>query len=708
VVKKLKLFDTFLFIIVFFKYFKKEHISKLTRDFQSKRCTGIEKKRLSLILEPISKRLSVDKGLQIYEAILALNFPIGAFCGGEGTCGKCTIHILDSNPKISEPSEKEMKILGNEKISAGYRLACQTKILGDLRVYLTDSLIPKGPRIIVDSDLESLGINDNIKIQPIVASQLYEVKNADSIDPKNDLSRLEDAIIEKNDEFKIFKNPTLFYLNDSLYNVIKKLPQIMRKQNGKITAFFRKLSSEEPWILYDIDAGNVTDKIFGLAVDIGTTTIVGYLIYLKTGEIAAISAMLNPQVMIGEDIISRITYIVKNNAIDKAKELIINAVNHILEDCCNKANISVSEVRDISFVGNTAMHHMVFGIPSEFLAVSPFNPVFKNPINLSAGTLGIKCNPNVNVYSPPVVAGYVGTDTIGGIISSKINTYKKYSLLIDIGTNGELVMGNNEGLVAGSCAAGSALEGAHISHGIRASEGAIESVIIDRETLEPSIGVIGSQTPLGLCGSGLIDIVAEMLKSKIITRAGKFNSKSVKVINHPRVVKKEDGYHYIIYSKEYDNESFQTSNYYNNVREITISQKDINQLQLAKGAFLSAANLLLKMENKTENDIEQVLLAGGFGTYINKESASFIGLFPEVDQNNIFQIGNSAGVGAQLFIKDFEQRNLANKIAHKIRYREIASSPLFQSEYTFSLYFPHYNLDKFPMIKQEYNQIPLK
>ncbi|MFX1573431.1 MAG: ASKHA domain-containing protein [Promethearchaeota archaeon] len=674
---------------------------------QSTGCINIEKKRCTLILEPISKRLSVDKNLSVYEAILALNFPIGAFCGGKGTCGKCIIQILDSNPKISEPTEKEIKTLGNEKIIEGYRLACQTRILGDVRTYLTDSLILKSPIILVEADLESLGIKDISKIQPVIASQTYELQDADLTNPRDDLSRLRDAIIEKRDNFEIFKSRTLAYLNDSLYKVIKRLPQIIRKQNGKITAFFRKHSLEESWVLYDIDAGNVTDKMFGLAVDIGTTTIVGYLLYLTTGEIAAISAMLNPQVSIGEDIISRITYIVKNNALDKAKELLVNAVNNLLEECCNKANISISEVRDISIVGNTAMHHMFFGLPSEFLAVSPYTPVFKAPINLSADNLGIKCNPNVNIYSPPVVAGYVGTDTIGCIISSKINSFKKYSLLIDIGTNGELVLGNNEGLVAGSCAAGSALEGAHISHGMRACEGAIESVKIEKETLEPSIRVIGNRNPLGLCGSGLIDIVAEMLKSKIITRAGKFNSKSLEVINHRRVVKKEDGYHYIIFNKEWDNGISQISTK-NNIDEITISQKDINQLQLAKGAFLSAANLLLKMENKRQNDLEQILLAGGFGTYINKENAAFIGLFPEVNQESIFQIGNSAGVGAQLFIRDIEQRTLANKIAHKIRYREIASSPLFQKEYTLSLYFPHYDLDKFPNIRKEYNELPLK
>ncbi|MFX1281338.1 MAG: hypothetical protein ACFFA3_18465, partial [Promethearchaeota archaeon] len=246
--------------------------------------------------------------------------------------------------------------------------------MGDLRVYLTDTLIPKGPRILVDADLETLGINKNVNIQSNIASQLVEVKNADLTNPKNDLSRLEDSINEKSDEFRIFNNPTSFNLDNALYGVIKKLPNIIREQNGKVTTFFRKLSLEEPWVLYDIEAGNVTDKLFGMAVDIGTTTIVGYLIYIKTGEIGAVSALLNPQIMIGEDVISRISYIVKNKAIERAKQLIIKAINQIMEDCCYKANISISEIRDIAIVGNTAMHHMVFGIPSEFLAISPYTP----------------------------------------------------------------------------------------------------------------------------------------------------------------------------------------------------------------------------------------------------------------------------------------------------------------------------------------------
>ncbi|MFX1497525.1 MAG: ASKHA domain-containing protein [Promethearchaeota archaeon] len=667
----------------------------------------MKNQRVTLILEPISKRIGVMKESTVYESLLALNFPMSALCAGNGTCGKCKIKILDPDANVSEPSEKEKKILGIQNIVEGFRLACQAKIFGDLRVYLTDSLISRGTRILVDSGLEFLGIKYNDKVNPAITSQMCEITSVNLSNPRNDLSGLFEAIIESNNNFNIKENHSNFFVDDTLYLVAKKLPHIMREKNGLLTAYFRRPSLKDQWTLYDIDAGDKSNEIYGLAVDIGTTTLVGYLIHLKTGETASISAIVNPQVAIGEDLISRITYIVKNDALHKAKELIVDAISDIIEDCCTKANISVSSVKDISIVGNTGMHHIFFGITPQFLSISPFVPAFKAPINLTAEKQGLRCNPTVNVYSPPVIAGYVGTDTIGCIISSKIYSYDTYSLLIDIGTNGELVLGNNKGLVTGSCAAGSALEGAHILHGMRASEGAIESVSIDKDTLEPSIKVIGEIIPLGICGSGLIDTIAEMLRLNIITRAGKFNIKSEKIIKNRRIVKKEDGYHYLLYKPEWDIEQFQMNNNENNIKEITICQKDINQVQLAKGAFLCAANLLLEMENKEKRSLEQILLAGAFGTYINKKNAAFIGLFPEVEQNNIFQIGNAAGIGAQLFIRDVEQRTLANEIAHRVRYREIASTPSFQKEYTFSLYFPHYNLDQFPLIKPEYDKIPL-
>ncbi|MFX1361398.1 MAG: ASKHA domain-containing protein, partial [Promethearchaeota archaeon] len=480
----------------------------------------MKNKRITLILEPISKRINVVEGSTVYESLLALDFPMSALCAGKGTCGKCKINVQDPYPKISEPTEKEKKILGSQNILEGFRLACQTRVFGDIRVYLTNSLVSRGTRILVDAGLESLGIKHNKKVHPVITSHLCKVTSANLTNPRNDLSGLFEGIIASNICYTNKEYHPTFYVDDTLYLVIQKLPYIIRENNGLVTTYFRRLSLGDQWILYDIDAGDKSKETFGLAIDIGTTTIVGYLIYLKTGETVAVSAMLNPQVAIGEDLISRITYIVKNDAIHKAKKLLVNAINEIIEDCCHKANISISCVKDISVVGNTGMHHIFFGVTPQYLSRSPFVPAFKAPINISAEKQGIRCNSNVNIYSPPVIAGYVGTDTIGCIISSKIYRCNKYSLLIDIGTNGELVLGNNKGLVTGSCAAGSALEGAHILHGMRASEGAIESVSINRDTLEPSITVIGEIVPLGLCGSGLIDIVAEMLKLNIITRAG--------------------------------------------------------------------------------------------------------------------------------------------------------------------------------------------
>ncbi|MBN1802131.1 MAG: DUF4445 domain-containing protein [Candidatus Lokiarchaeota archaeon] len=667
----------------------------------------MEHKRSTLILEPVSKRLHVENGSTVYEGLLALNYPIGALCAGKGTCGKCLIRIMDPKPKISEPNEKELKVLGKEKIADGYRLACQAQVLGDLRVYLTEALIPKGSQILIDSDLNALGIEIVHKMQPLVSAREYVIKTTDLKTQRNDLTGLNDAILSDQSNHKLYDDNSSLQVNDCLYNISKKLPFLMREKEGAITAFFRRNTGKNEWNLFDVEAGHDFNDIYGMAFDIGTTTVVGYLINLDSGELTAISSMLNPQVVIGEDLISRITYIVKHKSIESAKSLLISAINELMEDCAKKAKISLAQIKDIAIVGNTGIHHMFFGIPTEYLSISPYVPVFKAPINVSAGLMGINCSPNINIYSPPVIAGYVGTDTIGCIVSSKIYEYDKYSLLIDIGTNGELVLGNKNGLVTGSCAAGSALEGAHISCGMRGCEGAIESVNIDRNSLEPSIGVIGNVNPLGLCGSGLIDIVAEMLKSKIITRAGKFNLKSDQVANHRRIVKREDGPHYIVYKSEWDIGALDLDPKESDVKEITISQKDLGQLQLAKGAFLSSANLLLGSENKSKLDLEQVLLAGGFGNYIKKENAAFIGLFPEIAPEQIYQVGNSAGMGAQLFIKDYEERNLADRIAHEVKYHEIASSPLFQKEYAFSLYFPHYNLDNFENLKDQYRDVPI-
>lgn len=669
----------------------------------------MEYNRCKLILEPISKRINVAKHTTIYDAILALDLPLSALCGGKGACGKCLIRILKSSGNISEPTEKEFKTLGEEKISEGYRLACQAKVLGPLRVYLTKTLIPKHSKILVGSNLKYLGININKDLNPIIRSRVYTFSPSErnTNNPTNYLSRLVNLISEQEDSSEVVNPDIESSVNDRIFNILKKLPLVMKEKNNALTIHFRrcvnlKTGKRKDWEIFDVDPGKRDSGSFGMAFDIGTTTIVGYLINLNTGGLTAISASLNPQVAIGEDLISRVTYIISNNAVEKAKRLVIDAMNEIIEECCQKAKISVWDIKDITVVGNTGMLHMFLGLPPDSLSVFPYIPVYKSPLNIKAGLLNINCNPHVNIYSPPVIAGYVGTDTIGCIVSTRIDTYEKYTLLIDIGTNGELVMGNKDGLATCSCAAGSALEGAHISCGMRGSEGAIDSVLIDKDSLEPTITTIGNTAPIGICGSGLIDTITELLKSRIINRAGKFNITSDKVKKHRRIIKKGEQIHYVLYNRELDKNHSGNVNSRQNSNIISISEGDIHQVQLAKGAFLAATNLMLEKEEKKPHEIEQVLLAGGFGTYIDKENAAFLGLFPEVDKDNIHQIGNAAGIGAQRFIESYKMRDLANEIAHKIKYYEIASSPKFQKDFTFSLYFPHYDLDRFPSLKEKY------
>ncbi|MBD3353889.1 MAG: DUF4445 domain-containing protein, partial [Candidatus Lokiarchaeota archaeon] len=454
--------------------------------------------RITLILEPISKRVSIIKGNTIYDGLLALNYPIGALCGGQGKCGKCIVRILDEDKLVSEPTSAEKELLGAKKLSKGYRLACQTKIFGRTRVYLSENLLPSKSRILINGDLESLGITQKIKLDPRITKIQLTLDFSDLEDPKPDLTCFEESLKKStpcgSDSINIDISA-----NNSLYSILKSLPYDIRADNGDLSALFTKKDSKN-WELFGILPKCQKLKLFGLAVDIGTTTIVGYLIDLESGEIASVSALLNPQVAIGEDLVSRITYIKKYNARDKAQHLLLDAINQIIEETTKKAKISRDLIVDVVIVGNTGMHHMFFGLPTEYLAKAPFVPVFKAPINISAENLHLILSHNVNVYSPPVIAGYVGTDTIGCAVSSNIHNFEKFSLLIDIGTNGELVIGNKYGLSTGSCAAGSALEGAHIQFGMRAAEGSIENVDIDRETLDPTIKVIGNVRPVGICG----------------------------------------------------------------------------------------------------------------------------------------------------------------------------------------------------------------
>ena len=446
-----------------------------------------------------------------------------------------------------------------------------------------------------------------------------------------------------------------------------------------------------------VEPGNNVDQNYGIAFDIGTTTLVGYLMNLNDGKIYSLASKLNQQTAFGEDLITRITYIKNHDdGLQKLNSAVLEGLNDIILKIYNKAKIQPSQIYEATIVGNSVMHHIFLGLNPTNIGLSPYVPLVQKGLNFSSKDLDLNICQRGKVYTAPLIAGFVGADTMGVILSSNIEKEKDLTLAIDIGTNGEIIIGNQELLATGSCAAGSALEGAHIKDGMRAAAGAIERLRIDPDTLEISYTTIKNKKPIGICGSGLVDAIAEMLKAKIVMRSGNFNKN---LIDNKRLIKKDGKLEYIIVKKEETSIG----------REISVSQNDIRQMQMAKAAFYAGMRIILR-ELRTDNqsmdlEIKQLFLAGAFGNYIDKENAKFIGMIPDIPNEKIFQIGNAAGSGAQICLLNKEYRKNAQKLLDKINYVEIATKKAFQREFAEAMYFPHLNLEYFPSLK-EYNNIP--
>ncbi|MFX1314671.1 MAG: ASKHA domain-containing protein [Promethearchaeota archaeon] len=622
----------------------------------------------------------------IYELLLKLNIPIRTICGGLGTCGKCKVLIQKGKEYLSQPTNIEKKFLSKEGIENGYRLACQTKInrasislmqgltAPHLRFYLPSELIFE------DFNILTSGISKDIILNSAIKKIYFEIKKPTLDNPIPDFERITSAIVSKCNNIE----------QDQIeidFNLINQLPNILRENNHKVTITLWNNNE-----IIACEPGDTTENNFGIAFDIGTTTIVGYLINLNNGKVYSLAAKLNSQTAYGEDVITRLSFI-KNtkNGLQRLNLTVLDDLNNIISEVCKDINIKSSEIYEATIVGNSVMHHIFLNLDPHNIGLSPFIPIIQKGINIKARNLNLNIYKNGNVFTLPIIAGFVGADTTGVIFSSKIHLEKELTLAIDIGTNGEIILGNRKFLATGSCAAGSALEGAHISDGMRAAAGAIDTIKIDPKNFEVTYTTIKNEKPIGICGSGLVDLVAEMLKSKIITRSGNFNKK---FIDHKRIIKTKNKFEFLIAEREETSIG----------KEIKISQSDIRQIQMAKAAFYSGFRLILKHLGPNLQ-VKQVFLAGAFGNYINKYNAKFIGMIPDIPDERIFQIGNAAGIGAQLFLLNKDLREKVKTILKKIKYVEIATKNEFQKEYTEAMYFPHFNLELFPTLK-EYNSIP--
>ncbi|KKN57032.1 hypothetical protein LCGC14_0566140 [marine sediment metagenome] len=647
----------------------------------------LKNKGIVLNFEPISRRVLLTSDKNIYDLLSDISVPIRSICGGQGTCGKCRLLIQTGKEFLIAPTSSEKKFLNPNDLDGGWRLGCQTKIdinklqiiektqAPQLRIFLPNELILEDFKILTS------GINKGLTIQPAVKKYYLNLEKPTLTDPLPDFERLVRSLIsvDRSLNVKVQKNIE--------FALLRKLPGLLRESNYNVTITLLNNNT-----IIAVEPGNTVKNNYGIAYDIGTTTIVGYLINLNSGKVYAINSRLNSQTAYGEDVVTRITYI-KDDAqkLVTLSSAVLNDLNKILINTCTEVNIDPSQIYEASIVGNSVMHHIFLGINPINIGLSPFVPVIGKGLNVKAKELNLGIAQFGNVYVAPVISGFVGADTIGVILSSKIYEEEELTLAIDIGTNGEIIIGNKDMLAVGSCAAGSALEGAHISDGMRAAAGAIDALKIVPETLEISYSTIKNKKPIGICGSGLVDAIAEMLKSKIITRSGNFNKEFIK---HERFIKTEKNKEFILVRKDETTIG----------KDITLTQSDIRQIQMAKSAFYSGMRMILK--HLGENlQIKQVFLAGAFGNYINTKNAKFIGMIPDIPDDKIYQIGNAAGVGAQHCLLDKSLRDKAEQLLKKIHYVEIAVKEEFQKEYATAMYFPHLNLDHFPNLI-EYEKIP--
>ena len=422
--------------------------------------------------------------------------------------------------------------------------------------------------------------------------------------------------------------------------------------------------------------------MYGYAVDIGTSKLVGVLIDLVTGETLNTLFVENPQLVYGEDIMSRMSFAMKahENSL-KLRSSVLSAINQLLERSCAMAQITPSQVYELVIVGNTAMHHFFLGIESRYLALSPYVPALKGAIDLHAKNVGILAHPHANVHVLPLIAGYVGADAVADVLASGIRETDELSLLLDIGTNTELFVGNRSDIVSCSCASGPAFEGAHIRQGMKAVHGAIERVRIEPMSLNVEYETVGADKPVGICGSGILDAVAELLKCRVIDSKGRFQK-----VDNKRLIEVSGDRAFVL---AWGNETSTGD-------PVAITQRDIGEAQLAKAAIHAGCTILMSRVRVKTSDLKRVYVAGSFGNYVNPASAKLLGLIPEVPTDIIRFVGNTAIAGAKMCLSSTEAKAQAKRIGEEVRYVELGADPGFSKEFAASMYLPHQDRSLYP------------
>ena len=646
----------------------------------------------TVILQPSGRRGQVDEGTSIRAAARDLGVEIESICAENATCGKCMILIeegrfekynIDSKREHLSPVGSEErayltrrpKLLKDKGWEIGQvRLSCQCKVLGDVLINVPEE--SRGNKQIVRKSARER----TIEIKPSVRKYYVSMSPPNLERPIADWERLAKGLetsmglVRRGEE----NLPRWFNL-DIDYQCLRTLSSTLREAKWNVT-----VSVWQDKEVIEVQAGYVEDS-YGAAVDIGSTTVALYLCNLRTGEILAAESEMNPQIVYGEDVMSRIQYSIEHkDGLEKLHKAIISTLNKLLKQAAHTASIKTSEILEMVLVGNSTMHHLLLNLHPKDLGLAPFVPTIHKSVDVKARELGIHINSSGNIHVLPTIASFVGADTSAMIVAEEPHKQDENWLLIDVGTNAELILGNRKRLVCTSTPTGPALEGAHVEYGMRAAPGAMERIHIDEKTLEPRykvIGVDGWNTDhaefkgqvKGICGSAIIDGVAELFRAGIVDSRGKFN----KTLESKRIRQGEKGWEYVIAWAEETSIG----------RDIPMTQQDVRQIQLAKAALFTAARTLLKRSGLQSPD--KIILAGGFGSYIDKEKAMLIGLIPDCALENVYAVGNAAGDGARIALLNVEKRKDIEAVTRRVERFELPTDPEFQNQFMLATSFPH-------------------
>ncbi len=631
-------------------------------------------KEYSVTILPENTIVQVTSGTNLLMAAKKAGVDIESPCGGNGTCGKCAVKVVEGDPGVVDVSH-----LPEELKSLGLVPACKVKVNGDMVVEVPGfSRLTKHKVVLGTKKTKFEKENDYFSFNPVnpLSKKLHiKLEKPEASDCINDLDRLKTAL---NKQFGI-TNPNIGL------TALRQLPNALRQGNWEVTLTI--VDTNQRTEIMRAEPGISSMPAYGMAVDIGTTTVVVNLLDLEKGTVIGRSGTYNKQSVYGSDVISRIIYSEENHDGEELlQKAVTGTINQLADELLKTYGVSREEISVMVCAGNTVMMHLFMKVSASYLRLEPYVPGAVSFPELKAAELGLSLNPDAVIVTVPSVASYVGGDITAGVLSTLINRSDKLTLFIDVGTNGELVLGNSDWLVTCSCSAGPAFEGSGISCGMRAMDGAIDWIAIDSKTLEVSCRTIGDTKPQGICGSGLIYSLSEMMDAGIIDRAGQIIRK-----NSPRLRGGTGGAEYVLVYAE-DSGSGQ---------DIVITEGDIKNLLRAKGAIFAGIRTMLQQLQLDVDVIERVYIAGGFGNYINITDAVNIGMLPDLPTEKYEYVGNSCIQGAMLVLLCREALREAEELAAKMTYIELSVGNLFMDEFISAVFIPHTDLNLFPSVMRQ-------